>query len=270
MVKSDNNALWNVAVKRKPEGAAPEERPNKAVPEEKPNKTAPEEKPNKTMPEAPSERAMPEAEPKRTAPEAEPGRVLPKDAPKGAASDRENTQRGGGAGCLGIIGRILFFGIVGLVIVLVGACLVNIDSSSNEDTAQVADTGQSTAAVTGETASEQEKGANEDASREKQAAEGQEDTSRTEEVTDKEDKARAYRPLENFSKEGIIAAYEREGRPELAELARQYPEAFLKKECLELVVFDSPEEMGREYDRWNRARVERELAKGKGNAPGPR
>lgn len=71
-----------------------------------------------------------------------------------------------------------------------------------------------------------------------------------------------YRSIGEFSKEGIIAAYERAGRSDLAALARQYPDGFLKKECLQLVEFASPEDMDREFKRWLKDRKEKKQLKG--------
>lgn len=185
-----------------------------------------------------------------------PKNAVQEEMPKKAASEKkpegEKVQRDGCAGCLIVMLRIFLFAVVGLVILLVGSCLIGGDSSTKEDSAH----GESTTEEVGEVASDDGK----ITAGEKSSQEGRPESvkSAADRGTGRPGTDRTYRPLGDFSKTGIIAAYERDGRPELAELARRYPNDFLKKEALELVIFDSPEDMDREYEKWNEARKKEE------------
>lgn len=186
-----------------------------------------------------------------------PKNAVQEEMPKKAASEKkpegEKVQRDGCAGCLIVMMRIFLFAFVGLVILLVGSCLIGGDSSTKEDSAH----GESTTEDIGEVVSDDGK----ITAGEKSSQEGRPESvkSAADRGTGSPDTDRIYRPLGDFSKTGIIAAYEREGRPELADLARRYPDGFLRKEALELVIFDSPEDMNREYEKWNEAKKEQEL-----------
>lgn len=225
MVKSDNNALWNVAVtKKKPKNAVPEEKTNRVMSEARPEKAVSEEKP-KT--------AVPEAEPQR-----EP--------------DEEEEEMGGCKGCLTRFAVYFsLFLMVGMLVFIIGTCMFVGGDSGGKADPQEERTVRS-ASVSAEKAVPEEENKAESAN-----------APRAELPTERGATApeihRAYQPLDNFSKEGIIAAYERDGRPDLADLARRYPDGFLRKEALELVIFDSPEDMNREYEKWNEAKKEQEL-----------
>lgn len=53
-----------------------------------------------------------------------------------------------------------------------------------------------------------------------------------------------------WTKEKIVDFYEMAGRPDLADQARTYPEAFLKKECLQAIAFESTEEIAALFSVW--------------------
>lgn len=67
-----------------------------------------------------------------------------------------------------------------------------------------------------------------------------------------------------WTKQKIVDLYEMSGRHDLAAQARSYPEAFLKKECLQIITFESTKEMDALYSVWRAYEREAEKKRGEG------